>query len=88
MSPKEAVAAALFHVVLDQKENNESSWKRLNIHAGSPILVYDTSGEKHSYIVNLEANNEEKGFVEVSYYKDDNPILSLDIIVIEWKMMT
>ncbi|GKS12185.1 hypothetical protein YDYSY3_31850 [Paenibacillus chitinolyticus] len=76
VSSKDAVKAALFQVVLDQKENNYSKWKDLIVSASEPVLVYDISGEKHSYIVNLKASGREVGFVEVSYYKDDNPILS------------
>ena len=76
VSSEEAIAAALYQVVMDQQINNDSKWKNKNINADTPIAVYDASDEITSYIVNLEYDGKPAGFIEVSNNHNDFPILT------------
>lgn len=76
ISPKEAIAAALYQVVLDQKTNDQSPWKGKNVKAQEPVGVYNASDEIISYIVNLEVDNHPAGFVEIGNNQGDFPTLS------------
>lgn len=76
VSKKEAISAALYQVVFDQKTNDSSPWKGKNIKVKSTVEVYDTSEEITSYIVNLEYAGQPIGFVEIGNNKYDYPVLS------------
>lgn len=76
ISYQEAIAAALYQVVLDQQTNTDSPWKDKNITALNPINVYDASDELVSYIINLEYEGKAIGFVEIGNNSGDFPVLS------------
>lgn len=76
VSKTEAIAAALYHVKLDQTVNQQSAWKDKNVTALEPIEVFDASNELHSYIVNLHIGEEPSGYVEIRNNKNDFPISS------------
>lgn len=76
ISSQEAIAAALYQVVLDQQTNEDSPWKNKNITALNPVNVYDASDELVSYIVNLDYEGRAIGFVEIGNNNGDFPVLS------------
>ncbi|OPX45552.1 hypothetical protein CLHUN_09310 [Ruminiclostridium hungatei] len=81
VSKTEAIAAALYHVKLDQTVNQQSAWKDKNVTALEPIEVFDASNELHSYIVNLQIGEEPAGYVEIGNNKNDFPISSYSYTV-------
>jgi len=79
VSKEEAIGAALYHVVMDEKLNEESQWEN-NVRVVSIDDVYDSTGEQVSYLINLESDNQAKGFVEVAISKSVSPIQSYSYV--------
>ncbi len=76
ITKNEAIKAALYHVVLLQKADPDSSWKGKKVKASEIVEVYDATDELHSYIINLTIDNEPAGFVEIGNNSEDFPVLS------------
>lgn len=66
----------MYHVVLLQKADPDSSWKGHKVKASEIVEVYDATGELHSYIVNLTIDKQPAGFVEIGNNSEDFPVLS------------
>lgn len=72
----EARQAAVFQVILDRSSSEKSTWKNKTIYIQEPIKIYDASDSLYSYLFNLTSGGEPVGFIEVSAYKNEFPILS------------
>ncbi|WP_212937927.1 C39 family peptidase [Paenibacillus antibioticophila] len=75
VSQEEAIGAALYQIVIDKKINIDTQWKN-NIKVVSVDKVFDLMGNQLSYLVHLESNENNAGFIEVGVSKASPPIQS------------
>lgn len=76
VSPEEAKNAAIFQIVMDMQNFKDTDWSSKTVMVQDGIEVFDATGSLYSYLFNLTMDGIPAGFVEVSPYVDDFPVLS------------
>ncbi|WP_018130445.1 C39 family peptidase [Effusibacillus pohliae] len=72
----DAQKAAAWQVITEVKtESDRSHWKDKRIKVAKPKEVYDPAGNLVAYLVDVVADNQPAGYVMVSAFLDDDPVL-------------
>ncbi|UJF32872.1 C39 family peptidase [Paenibacillus hexagrammi] len=79
ISPEAAMKAAAWQMISETRDGSDiSEWSKDNtkLRVAKPIEVYDPSGEHVAYLVNSFNGDRAAGYVMVSAFLDDEPIIA------------